>query len=159
MPETSALSEKQLSAIAQLAAGKSQVATAKDIGVDRKTIARWLAHEEFVAELERRRSRLTQKHQEQADAIQDAEVSSFYEDLKAYREARLSIYRAKLARGTKILKRVGERFDDLPDEAIAPQQLTGLFAIADQLCEAGLNGWAELLALDELLKRLESHGS
>ncbi len=158
MPESNALSEKQLQVIAELASGKSQAATARDIGVDRKTISRWMAHADFAAELERRRSRLQEKHQEQADALQDEEISQFYADLKAYKEARLNVYRAKLARGMKILKRAGERFDDLPTEAIAPQSLVGLFSIADQLSEAGLSGWAEILAIDELLKRLDGDG-
>ncbi|MDX2215503.1 MAG: hypothetical protein SFY66_19725 [Oculatellaceae cyanobacterium bins.114] len=155
MPQSRSLKEIQLKAIAELASGKSQSATARDIGVDRKTINRWLAEEEFKAELERRSDRLQQQHQEQADALQDEEISQFYEGLKAYRDARLQIYRAKLARGTKILKKAGERFDDLPAEAIAASSLVGFLSIADQLCESGLSGWAELLALEELLKRLE----
>ncbi|WP_088893190.1 helix-turn-helix domain-containing protein [Leptolyngbya ohadii] len=158
MSESLALTEKQLDAIALLASGKSQVATARDIGVDRKTIARWMAIAEFNAELERRRSRLQEQHISQADALQDETISQFYQDLKAYREARLNIYRAKLSRAVDILKKAGRRFNDLPDEAIAPGSLVGLFSIADQLSESGLNGWAEILAIDELLKRLEGNG-
>jgi hypothetical protein len=55
----------------------------------------------------------------------------------------------------KGLKKLGDRFDDLPAEAIAPNTMASLFNTFDQMVENGMGGWAELIGLDAVLKQLE----
>jgi transcriptional regulator with XRE-family HTH domain len=154
-----ALTETQLKAAEYLAAGMLQEEAAKRLNVTRVTISRWNALAAFKAEVERRRQSAIAQLQQKADELQAAEIDQFFEGLKAYRDARLQIYQAKLSRGIKGLNKIGRRFDDLPEEAIAVNNLASLFSVFDTLTEKALEGWAEIIGLDEVMRRLEENGT
>jgi predicted transcriptional regulator len=150
------LTEQQKKAADLIAAGVSQGKTGDTVGVSRVTVNQWCKSEDFKAEVERRRQKNNEAHDRKMDALQEAETEEFYKTIKEYREYRIQIYRNKLARGMKGLKKTAERFDDLPDEAIAPGNIAQLLKTFDDMVENAMSGWAELIGIDELLKRLES---
>jgi len=45
----------------------------------------------------------------------------------------------------------------LPEEAIAPQMIPALITAADRLTESAMDGWGELLGLNEILDELIEH--
>jgi len=156
MSEASILTEKQLVVMSLILAGKSRSEIAGDMDVSTKTIQRWVNTEEFQAELKRRSDRQVELYSERVEQIQSEDLDTFFEDLKEYRKARQQIYKTMLSRGVKILNKAGRRFDDLPEESIAPQQIPQFLSTAADLCEEGLGGWAELLAIQQLLKQLNA---
>jgi hypothetical protein len=91
--------------------------------------------------------------------MQEAEVTQFYDDLQRYRESLVQIHKAQIGMGTNILKKMGDRLRDLPVESFGPKDLPGMFNVANGLLKDGFEGWAELIGLDEVLRRLESDGA
>ena len=153
------LTETQLKAAELLLNGTNQKEAAELLGVTRKTINVWSRSDEFKAEIERRRQSAIAQLQQKADELQAAEIDQFFEGLKEYRTARMNIYKTKLQRGLKGLKKLGDRFDDLPEEAIGVGNLAALFNTFDTLTEKALEGWAEIIGLDEVMRRLEENGT
>jgi DNA-binding CsgD family transcriptional regulator len=153
------LTEKQKKAADLIAAGLSQKQVGEAVNVSRATVNSWCKGSEFKKEVERRRQRANEVHDRKMDELQAAETEEFYKAIKEYREARVQIYRQKLTRGLKGLKKVAERFDDLPAESIAPNNIAQLLKTFDDMSENAMSGWAELIGIDELLRRLEGDGS
>lgn len=164
MPESQQLSDIQKEAAKSLANGVSQSVTAKLLGVSRETVNRWAkANTEFQAEVERR------KRQKRQDSIvlntpsvlpsTDTEDSQAYlENLKRYRDARGEIYAAQLKAGRELLTKVQQRVADLPIEAIAPNSIAPITSVANDTIKQGMDGWAELLAIDSLIERMSGKG-
>lgn len=157
---TPALSEQQLSAIALLSQGVSQSEVARQLNVSRKTIGRWSQQEAFKAELERRKQRTTELHQQESDRLQEEQIASFYKDIREYRRACLDAYRSRLAIAVKGLRLLTERINSLTPEEIPPQLLPGMVGAINSLMDSALAGWADTLAIDELITRLsEDNGA
>lgn len=148
------LTDKQLEIAGFLAAEMSQNEAAKRAGVGRSTVQRYLKLDEFRAEVDRRRRRAEQIHQEEADRVQRESISEFYDELKEYTRSLADTYKTRLSRGLKIQQKMGRRIDDLPDEAFTPRDTAALLGVSDQMIEKAFQGWAELLALNELLEKL-----
>lgn len=155
MAENSALTEEQLKAVTLLASKKTWSETISALGIARSTLFRWSKMEAFQVELERRKSRALEMHHVISSDLQDQEIQDFYNELREYRQALVSAYRTRISRGLKILQKVGRRLDDLPEESIQPRDVAGLLNSADSMLEKGLNQWAELLAVDELLSKMQ----
>jgi hypothetical protein len=153
--ENSALTEEQLKAVTLLASKKTWSETISALGIARSTLFRWSKMEAFQVELERRKSRALEMHHVISSDLQDQEIQDFYNELREYRQALVSAYRTRISRGLKILQKVGRRLDDLPEESIQPRDVAGLLNSADSMLEKGLNQWAELLAVDELLSKMQ----
>jgi len=151
-----ALTEQQKRAADLIATGVTQGKVGAAVNVSRATVNNWCKSEDFKAEIERRRQKNNEAHDRKMDALQEAETEEFYKTIKEYREYRIQIYKNKLARVMKGIKKTSERFDDLPDEAIAPGNIAQLLKTFDDMVENAMTGWAELIGIDELLKRLES---
>lgn len=149
------LTKEQLTAIAAIAAGKTNIDAAKEAGVSRSSVSRWVKNPDFQAEIERRKQQAIATHQKLADEIQTAEISEFYQDLRKYRDSLIQAYKTRIARALKIREKMGRRFDDLPDEAYSPKDLASLMGIAEQMLDGGFKGWSELLAIDELLSKVD----
>ncbi len=150
-----ALTEQQKRAADLIAAGLTQGKVGKTVGVSRVTVNNWCKISDFQAEVERRRQRNNEAHDRKMDELQAADTEEFYRTIKEYKAARASIYKQKLNRGMKGIKKTADRFDDLPPEAIAPNNIAQLLNTFDDMVESAMQGWAELIGIDELLKRLE----
>lgn len=149
------LTKEQIVAAALMADGMPYPKIGKKIGMSRSTIARWAALEEFQAEVAKRKTAAADAIGQKLDEIAEKQADDLFATIKEYREARTNIYKQKLARGLKGLKKITERFDDLPAESIAPSNIAQLMNSFDGLIESAMNGWAELIGIDEILKRLE----
>jgi transcriptional regulator with XRE-family HTH domain len=150
------LTSNQLHGAIALAQGQNQNQAAKAVGVSRRTIVRWLERDDFRAEVEKRKQAAAAIAHQKADEQQKEETDNFFASLKEYREAREQVYKTMLSRGLKGLQKVDRRFNDLPDEAITPQSIAPLLSTFSDIAEKALEGWAELIGVDELLKRLEN---
>lgn len=152
------LSAVQLDCIEHLATGKNKRQASISVGVNPSTLTRWLKSDDFNAELNRR----IRQHEEVRDEVVEtatqeyhqSAVNDIYEELRAYRNTLMQTYKARLQRGLKLVQKTGSRFDDLPEEAIAPKDIATLMGLGDQMIEKAMKQWAEVLALDELLGRL-----
>lgn len=147
--------ESKLIAANLIAQGATQREAANRIGVSRSTIARWLTEEEFKAEVERRKQVAMQVHQERGDELIRESVDQYYQLIRDYRDARLNLYRKKLGDGINGLNKTSKRFKDLPEEAIAPTSIAQLYSTFDSMTESAMKGWAELIAINEVLMRLQ----
>lgn len=148
------LTVAQLNAADLLGQGITQTDAAKQVGYSRATIVKWLKLPEFQREVERRKAIALEAHQSQSRLAHEGEAAEFQQELAVYRKKRLDLYRMKLAIGQKMLQVAGNRLKDLPDEAIAPQMIPGMIAAADKLTEGAMQGWSEIIGLDELLQDL-----
>jgi hypothetical protein len=113
-----------------------------------------MQNESFLAEVDRRKQQAIEAHRQKASEIRLGEIGSFYEDLKKYRELRMESYAIKLNLGNEILNKVQNRLRDLPEEAIAPNNISQLIKAADDLTENALQGMAELIGLEAVMEQL-----
>ena len=155
MATTVELTEDQVKALGMISAGMSQGECADVMGVTRRTVVRWNNLPAFKEEVRRRDDTAVVLHQKKATQQQREEINDFYATLAEYKAARISIYKNKLSRSLKGLKKVGDRFDDLPSEAISPNNIAQLFNTFDGMAENAMQGWAELIGLEEMLRRLQ----
>lgn len=162
MPETVALTDPQLKAIALLADGMSQNAAAKSMGCNRATINRWAQKEDFAtvlaAEIERRRQRTEAKLQEAANEQIDEDVASLRAEMAEFHKAIVNVQKQRLNRGRIIMDKAFARLQDLPAEAIGVKDIAPLIMAADRLFEKGLETWGDALAVDDMLSRMSNDG-
>jgi len=154
MPQTRSLTPEQMTAAGYLAAGLSQGETGDRLNVSRKTINRWAMSQEFKEEVERRKRDTLAAHDEAIERVQAESVDRFYIELEEYRTARINSYKAQISIASKLLKKLGRRLDDLPEEAIAPSVLASLLTATTKLMGDGMDGWAEMIGVRQVTEKL-----
>jgi len=158
VPKPFTLNENHRLAIALLAGGATKKATAVELNISRPTLNAWCKRSEFAseleAEIERRKERAADGYRAATDDAQDATVAAFRNDLEEYKKQLILSQKARIGRGLKLLKKAGQRFDDLPAEAIPIKDLVGLIIAGDRLVQSGFDQWSEVLAIDELIESL-----
>jgi transposase-like protein len=146
------LSLTQAKAIALLINGVNQSATARELGVARTTIGRWLRDETFAAELKKRKADLEQQRVQQlfSEPLDD----TWRQDLDEYFGWLEKAASTAKTTGLNVMIKASRRLRDLPDEALRPADAIALGRLGLELVSAGREMSAELLGLNELAERI-----
>lgn len=149
-----ALTTTQIKVARLLASGVTQIEAAKACGISRATVYRYSQKKEFIKEVERMQQEEIALHNQKAIESQLTIFEDFYQNLQEYKQELLKVHRTQIGLGTNILKKIGDRFNDLPAESFTPKDLPGMLNIANNLLKTGFEGWTELLGVNEILQRI-----
>ncbi|MCC5617481.1 hypothetical protein LC605_20800 [Nostoc sp. CHAB 5836] len=144
-PKRKELNPRQKEAANLLSQGLNNARTAEAIGVDRVTVGIWRKKPEFQEYLE-------QLVEDRKRIVAESAVKKSFNrksSIEEWKISRIEANRKKLELGNLILEKMTSRFNDLPQEAFAPNMIAALVKVGDDMIETALGGWGEAIDLEE----------
>lgn len=124
---------------------------ARRVGVQVSSVKRWLSEPEPKAILEAYRRETASLKLEAIEKIKNDDLSNFQRELEEYKRELRECTVARIELGKEIIRKVRDRLEDLPDEAIAPRDMPALIQAGDALISAALDDWDRQLEIEGIL--------
>lgn len=131
--------------------GAAMSEIAKKVGVDFSTVKRWLSEPETAAILEAYKRETSSLKLAAVKRIKRDELANFERELEEYKRELRECTVARIELGKEIIRKVRERLEDLPCEAIAPKDMPALIQAGDALISAALDDWDRQLEIEGIL--------
>lgn len=152
-------SAKQLQTIDLLAIGVPHSKIAKKLDISTRQITNWKTDDDFVAEIEKRRSEINTTYNNERAEITAVSLAEYLKELQVYKKVKIDIQQEFTSLGLTIARRVAKRLEDLPDEAITPAMIPHFVRIAIDCADEGTGAWAELIGLGKVFHQAKERGS